>query len=481
MVVAITAVGAALRFATLTSQSYWFDEATTAHEMQLSFGALWHALRSVESTPPLYYVLAWLWAKVFGTGEAGLRSLSALAGTGLIPITYLCGRELVSRATGYVAAALAAVSPFMIWYSQEARAYMLFALLCALSLLFFARARRRPSTANIAWWAVFSALAMLTHFFAGFLIAPEALWLLVALRSRRVMIATAALAVVQAAVVPIAVNDLSHPLLGWIKQFSLHTRIEQVPIAFGLNTLYQSSLVTDGFLAGGLVAAACAALLLLEREPQHRRGAVAAAVMAGTVLLVPLILAAAGRDYYIARNLIGAWVPLAVVIGAACTSSRTLPVGLPLATLAVAGFLYAGFYINGHPQYQRQNLRGVAKALGPGSSERAIVAFQGEVVGQPLALYLPGLPWNPPGEVPVRVSELDVIGSPLQTLARPVPAGATLIAKQNVDGNLVQRFALNPSWYLPPAAIGERARALVSPSPPSAYVVVQRNPRPGTG
>jgi hypothetical protein len=79
------------------------------------------------------------------------------------------------------------------------------------------------------------------------------------------------------------------------------------------------------------------------------------------------------------------------------------------------------------------------------------------------------------------VSELDVIGSPLQTVARHSPAGVTLIAKKNVDGNLVQRFAVNPSWSLTPAVIGERARALVSPSPPSAYVVVQRGAQPATG
>jgi mannosyltransferase len=480
VVVAITAAAVALRFATITSQSYWFDEATTAHEVQLSFGALWHAVHTVESTPPLYYVLAWVWAKIFGAGEAGLRSLSAVAGTALIPITYLCGRELASRGTGYVAAALAAVSPFMIWYSQEARAYMLFALLCALSLLFFARARRVPSTANVTWWAVCSALTLLTHFFGGFLVAPEALWLLAAVRSRRVVIAAAVLAAIQVAVIPIAVNDLSHPLLGWITQFSLHTRVEQVPIAFGLGTLYQSSLVTHGFLAAGLSAVVCLVLLMLGGEPKHRRGAVVAAVMAGAVLLVPLVLAAAGRDYYIARNLIPAWIPLAVVIGAACTSRRTLPFGVPLAAVALAGSVYAGIYIDGHPQYQRQNLRGVARALGPGSGERAIVAYQGEVVGQPLALYLRGVPWNPPGDTPVRVGEVDVIGNPLQTVARPLPAGTKLIEKQTVDGNLVERFAVNPSWYLSPAAIGDRARTLSSPAAPSAYVVVQREVGPRT-
>ena len=156
--VVLTLLGAALRFSTITDQSYWFDEAQAAHEFHLSFGALMSTLGSQETSPPLYFALAWLWARVFGVGEAGLRSFSALAGTALIPITYACGRELVSRRAGLVAAALAAVNPFLIWYSQEAREYMLLGALCGASFLFFARARRHPSAANLQCWAAFSAM-----------------------------------------------------------------------------------------------------------------------------------------------------------------------------------------------------------------------------------------------------------------------------------------------------------------------------------
>ena len=221
-------VGAVLRFATLASQSYWVDEATTVHDIHGSLGELLHQVRVNETTPPLYFVVAWLWAKVFGTGEVGLRSLSAIVGTAVIPITYLCGRELVSKRAGLVAAAFAAVSPFMIWYSQEARAYALLAALSGASLLFCARAWRTSARRDIVWWAVFSALAVLTHFFAGFLVAPEALLLLYRLRSRATLIAVGAVAVVQAAVLPLAVSDTTHPL-GWIQTFPLSMRLQQIP------------------------------------------------------------------------------------------------------------------------------------------------------------------------------------------------------------------------------------------------------------
>ena len=172
------AVGAVLRFATLGAQSYWFDEAQAAHELHLSLGAMLSRMVAVETAPPLYFVLGWAWAHLFGTGEVALRSLSALAGTALIPVAYLCGRELVSRRAGVLTAAFVAVNPFMVWYSQEAREYMQVALLCGISLYWFLRVWRDPSGRNIAWWTLFSVLALLTHYFAAFLIAPEALWLL---------------------------------------------------------------------------------------------------------------------------------------------------------------------------------------------------------------------------------------------------------------------------------------------------------------
>ncbi|MGI8712304.1 MAG: glycosyltransferase family 39 protein [Solirubrobacteraceae bacterium] len=184
ILLALIVVAAVLRFATLGSQSYWLDESQAAHELSLSFGSMLKAWNAAEWNPPLYLVLAWPWATVFGTGEVGLRALSALLGIGLVPLLYLCGAELVSRRAGLMAAALAVVNPFMIWYSQEAREYMLLAVLCSASMLFFARAWRSGRSRDVIWWAIFSALALLTQYFAGFLIAAEGLLLVYRLRSR---------------------------------------------------------------------------------------------------------------------------------------------------------------------------------------------------------------------------------------------------------------------------------------------------------
>ncbi len=320
LVAGIVGVGAAIRFATLGAQSYWFDEAQAAHELHLSFGSMWSSLVVHETNPPLYFVLGWLWARVFGTGEVGLRALSALAGTAVVLLAYLCGRELVSRRAGVVAAAFTALSPFMIWYSQEAREYMLLAALCGASLLYFARAWRNPSRPNIALWALFSAMAVLTHFFAGFLIAPEALWLLWVIRDRAVAIAAGTVAVVQLALLPLSFSQASKSLLGFISGTQLSTRVQQVPVAFGLGNLYESPAVRYGLLGAAVLAGAVIVLLVLGADSRQLRGAGAAAALAAVVLLVPLVLALLGEDYYIPRALMPAWIPLAIVVAAACTA-----------------------------------------------------------------------------------------------------------------------------------------------------------------
>jgi uncharacterized membrane protein len=112
---ALTVLGGALRFATLDRQSFWFDETTTASLLRRSLGGMLREIPHVEATPPLYYVLAWLWARVFGFDEAGIRSLSALAGTATVVVVYLAARELASQRVALGAAARAAPRPILVW------------------------------------------------------------------------------------------------------------------------------------------------------------------------------------------------------------------------------------------------------------------------------------------------------------------------------------------------------------------------------
>jgi mannosyltransferase len=459
--------GAALRFATLGHQSYWFDEAQAAHELSLPFGAMFSSMVSHESNPPLYFVLGWLWAKVFGAGAVGLRSLSAVAGTAVIGIAYLCARELVSERAGLVAAALATVSPFLIWYSQEAREYMLLAAFCGASLLFFARALRAGSVRNLAWWAVFSALAILTHAFAAFLVAPEALALLWFVRARRTFAAVGAVALVQIALLPLILGHASSSLLGFIRSTPLGVRIEQVPAAFGLGPLYQSSVVHYSLWGAWALVVAVVVLLVAGAGKAELRGATIAGAVGAFALLAPLLLALVGTDYYLARALMPAWIPLAVAVAAACTVRRAPIPGAALAAVLLAGSIYAQAKVMGDPAYQRPDWRAVAAALGPSRGARAIVVYDG-LGTDPLKLYVPRVYWQPPAAQPA-VSEIDVVGSPYQTTARPLPPGLRLTGSRVVARYLVDRFSVAPGNTVSPAAMA----ALLTPAPPTASVLIQ--------
>jgi 4-amino-4-deoxy-L-arabinose transferase-like glycosyltransferase len=479
IVVGLVVLAAVLRFATISSQSYWLDESQAAHELGLSFGAMLHAWNAAEWNPPLYLIIAWPWAKVFGTGETGLRALSAVLGVGLVPLLYLCGRELVSSRAGVMAAALGAVNPFMIDYSREAREYMLLVVLCTASLLFFARAWRRGSTRDLVWWAVLSVLALLTQYFAGFLTAAEGILLVYRFRNRASVIALGVQAVALAPFVPHVVPRLSEKAT-FITNFALSARIQQVPVTFAFNTLYKSAGVSYGLIGAAALAAAVIALLVIGADDRQLRGAGVAALLAASVLVVPLLLALFGHDDYIARGLMPAWPPLAIVIGAACAAPRAKLPGAVLVGALVAAFLWAGIKINADSDYQRPDWRGVAAALGSHTGTRAIVAYDGQFATGPLSFYLPGVAWAGPGVAPgtdagpVTISELDIVGD--QGLQRHTPPpGVGLIAGRDVDGYLVYRYKLARPWATDPAQIEARAAGLLPPgtdSPP----MIQRTP-----
>jgi 4-amino-4-deoxy-L-arabinose transferase-like glycosyltransferase len=478
---ALVVVGAALRFATLTHQSLWFDEAQAVHEMRLSLGAMLSTWSANEPNPPLYFVLAWLWTHVFGASTGGLRSLSAVVGTATIPLVHLAGRELVSRRAGLFAAALVTLCPFMIWYSQEAREYGLLAALSAASLLFFARVWRRPgSRRDLIWWTAFSGLALLTQYFAIFLVGAEALLLLYRRRDVTVVVALVALVAVEGTLIPHLVAHQSHPA-GWIDEFRLSVRIQQVPVAFGLSPQYQSQTALNyGLLASAALVGAMIVLLLMGADTRELRGAGLAAGLAALVLLVPLALALAGHDFYEPRALIPAVIPLSVALGAACAARGTRLAGAAVAVLLGALFVYAAVKITSDHRYQRADWSGVAAALGPARGTRAIAAYDGTFATAPLAVTLPGVAWTGPDQVPqvsqapVTVTELDVVGDVGQSVRPHLPAGMRLRSSRQVDNYLVYRFALSRPWRgVTPQEIGQRAALLVGPSAGAPAVLIQ--------
>ena len=126
-------LGALLRFYGLGSQSLWVDEVMTLRAANVGGEmGLRTALWNIQG--PFHTALV-RWVSMFSTSEAALRCLSAVAGVAVIPVVYLLGRDMVDRKAGLMAAALLAVSPFAVWYSQEVRNYSFVILFAATSTL----------------------------------------------------------------------------------------------------------------------------------------------------------------------------------------------------------------------------------------------------------------------------------------------------------------------------------------------------------
>src|SRR4051812_5145859 len=396
IVAGLVALGAALRFATLGVQSYHHDEIVTASRvLRVGFGHAMDAVGFSESAPPLYYALAWIWTQITGTGPWGLRSLSAVAGVATIPVAYLVGRELRGRRAGLLAAALVAVNPMLIWYSQEARAYALLAFFCALSLLYCVRALRdgdeeKRDKRNFVLWGVFSALALATHYFAVFPLVAEVI-LLLRRRGRAAIAGLWIIALMAALLAPLVIHQMSYGHAEWIGKFTLGHRLWETAATFVTgetgDIIGGPERPTLAYVPLALVPVAFALLAFRGRREEKRAGAVPLAVAAFTVgLPLLLVIGSAGKDFVLARNLLPALVPLLLAVAIGLTVERARRLGAALAALLVAYCLVFSIWVNFDEELQRPDWRAVADHLGEPQAPRATVLW---VLGEaPLRYYL---------------------------------------------------------------------------------------------
>ncbi len=380
IVAGLTALAAVLRFATLGLQAYHHDEIVTASRVLR--GGFFHAMDAVgfsESAPPLYYALAWVWTQVTGTGEVGLRSLSAVAGVATVPVAFLLGQELRGRRAGLVAAALVAVNPMLLWYSQEARAYALLVLLCTLSLLYCVRALRRGGRREMALWGLFSGLALATHYFAFFLLAVEVVWLL-RRRGRECLSGLGIFLSFALALLPLAYHQMSLAHAEWIGNFSLGHRLAETAMTFFVGeTADLIARPERPELAAVPIVLGVAALglLVVRGRREERRAAAIPLSLAAAAIGIPLLLAVMpyGKDFVLARNVIPALVPLLVAIAIAVTLPAARRLGTAVAAALIAYSLGFSVWASVAPALQRPDWDAAAAALGEPEAPRASVTW----------------------------------------------------------------------------------------------------------
>lgn len=213
LAIALLVIGISFRFVNLDRKVYWYDETLTSlrifgytrTELEESFQgqivsasellAFQHphpdkgwsdtlnSLKGNAEHPPLYYLLARLWAVGFGSSIAAMRSFPAVTSLLAFPLIYWLSIELFAAPlTGWVAVAIAAVAPFQVLYAQEAREYALWTVVILFSNAAFLRALRINTRSSWLLYSLTVALGLYTHILGGLVTIAHGLYLLLARR-----------------------------------------------------------------------------------------------------------------------------------------------------------------------------------------------------------------------------------------------------------------------------------------------------------
>lgn len=214
-------VALSVRLWRIDTESAWIDE---AYSIALARCDLIDIVRgaAADQHPPLYHLLLHFWLTGLDS-VAGARLLSASLGVVLVAQAMFLGRQLRGRALGLLGGAFLAISPMGVWYSQEARMYLLLAVLGTAATtelwLCLNGARKR----HWALYALFSLLSLYTHYLAAFLLLTHGLTVLIwsaGRRAPRIFSSWAAGAGAAALCflpwVPVAADQSRHHAVPWV-------------------------------------------------------------------------------------------------------------------------------------------------------------------------------------------------------------------------------------------------------------------------
>ena len=341
-------LGLLLRLSSFTDALFGDELSTYVVVHDNDLGRMFELIHSdQEVTPPLYFILASL-TEHLGDASDWLRFPPLLAALAAIPLTYLLGTRTVGKTAAMVGAALVSISPFLIYYSTEARAYGLSVVICLLSTLAMLRAidEEKPT-----WWALYallSAAAMYTHYTNLFLLAGQAAWAFVARPQARVplLLANAGAAIVFVPWLPAYLEDSRSPgagLLEAIHPLNFHNfRVDLSRMLIGIPYLGIRELPGDAAIAmigTGVTAGLVGSLARIGRAGRWRPAAplVLVAILACASVVGATLYSFVADDVYAARNLISAWPGIALLVGVIVTSAGSW-ISVVATGLVIAGF-----------------------------------------------------------------------------------------------------------------------------------------------
>ena len=338
------AVGLVGAFVGLKVSSFWIDELFTAWIVEVGISFDEFIARIVTDVhPPVYYILAFLHAQLFGDGEVGLRSLSALCAVAAVLLFIVATKSWFSLAGRLFGAALATGSFFWFYQAQNARGYSLSFLIgvgiLAISLSILAKRSRRddwmiPELAGLA-------ALMLVGSFVHFYLMYECLAVLIVLGffcpRQRIVIA------VLAALLLISTGLYVKTIIEVFSQYSTTTNWIHGDPSWYLSQL-RTALIYSFTNKALLALAICAGALAMQwyvAARQARRGQAVLPSPSTSVSAPASGVLAPGRFPFDPQTALFVGVPVIVLAGGVASSLLIAPNFTDRNLLVCAPFLWA--------------------------------------------------------------------------------------------------------------------------------------------
>ena len=157
----------------IDAKSIWWDESLSLFRAQRSISYIlsnridFPGLPTTDQHPPLYFLLLHCLTRLCGESDLVLRFPSAAFATLIVPLLYVMGCRLRGPRVGLLAALLGVLSPFHLWYAQEARMYTMVTALGLFSLYCLWRAVTEQKRSWVAgFFSAALASAITQYFFA---------------------------------------------------------------------------------------------------------------------------------------------------------------------------------------------------------------------------------------------------------------------------------------------------------------------------
>ena len=185
LAVTVVFVAFFLRVWHLADPSFWWDEAYSTMVASGGLGSIVSTLAREDFHPPLHYVVLHFWMKLAGKSEFSLRFVSVAAGVLTVAASWIAAKRLLMPSAAPIAAIIFTLSPYLWYYSQEARMFALVPLFGVLALYFCARAVEEK--ARWVWIAYLTtiALGLWDFYYAIFLPFVCGFWIVIQPARRR--------------------------------------------------------------------------------------------------------------------------------------------------------------------------------------------------------------------------------------------------------------------------------------------------------